>query len=424
MQNEIINEGAAALSINRLSSLTSTQRHQNPNYVTIQAAESSTEFLNEVVEEKKPKTKEELLAERALKRADKKLAIREKAEGFKRAGDVLCSSKNYKAAYPQYLEAIQLLGNVPDYYISLAAVYRKLTWYEEAAHAATRALTVDPHNLEARYVRGVSRLEQRLLKPAKTDFEIVLEHDSSHLLARTALGEVNQFVNQEGADTAEEVQMIDFGFPHWDYEALEVASVSDSSDCQHVGNGVPCRFYNHEGCSRGSECAYSHAPDEKSVRDDLGKNVCIYHLLDSCKFGRSKCVYSHNKDALPKRGWWNSPEKTAKVKAVLDVAETNARVARQHEALKWKAQVKEMRTWPKPPKSAGVNGKAMSPKKVSKDDPTQEVGATNGGLDEKPKEATIVEAEDETKAKPSPKTSEGAAPKKKTTRRYFGKKST
>jgi len=39
--------------------------------------------------------------------------------------------------------------------------------YEEAAHAATRALTFDPKNAEARYVRGVARLEQRLLKPAK-----------------------------------------------------------------------------------------------------------------------------------------------------------------------------------------------------------------------------------------------------------------
>jgi hypothetical protein len=39
---------------------------------------------------------------------------------------------------------------------------------EEAAHAATRALTIDPKNLEARYARGVARLEQRLLQPAQT----------------------------------------------------------------------------------------------------------------------------------------------------------------------------------------------------------------------------------------------------------------
>lgn len=85
MQNETPYDGAAELSINRLASLTSTQRHQNPDYIAIQAAESSTEILNEIVEEKKPKTREELLAERALKRADRKAATREKSDGFKRA---------------------------------------------------------------------------------------------------------------------------------------------------------------------------------------------------------------------------------------------------------------------------------------------------------------------------------------------------
>ncbi len=62
---------------------------------------------------------------------------------------------------------------------------------------------------------------------------------------------------------------VDFGFPRYDQDALEIASVSDSSDCNHVGNGVQCRFYNHEGCARGNACLFSHAPDEKSVRDDL-----------------------------------------------------------------------------------------------------------------------------------------------------------
>lgn len=40
-------------------------------------------------------------------------------------------------------------------------------------------------------------------------------------------------------------------------------------DCLHAGNGIPCRYYNHGGCRRGSECTYSHAPDDKSVRDDM-----------------------------------------------------------------------------------------------------------------------------------------------------------
>ena len=50
---------------------------------------------------------------------------------------------------------------------------------------------------------------------------------------------------------------------------LELESVSDSSDWNHGGNGIPCRFYNHDGCKRGNACRYSHAPDYKSVRDRL-----------------------------------------------------------------------------------------------------------------------------------------------------------
>lgn len=39
--------------------------------------------------------------------------------------------------------------------------------YVEAAHAATRALALDPKSIAARYRRGLARLEQRLLKAAK-----------------------------------------------------------------------------------------------------------------------------------------------------------------------------------------------------------------------------------------------------------------
>ena len=95
-----------------------------------------------------PKSTEELIAARALKRAARKTAVREKAEGHKRAvsgcallearrwlnadvfqGDILFETKNYKASYPQYLEAIQLWGSNPGYFISLAGAYRKLQWY-------------------------------------------------------------------------------------------------------------------------------------------------------------------------------------------------------------------------------------------------------------------------------------------------------
>ncbi|KAH9474981.1 hypothetical protein JR316_0012080 [Psilocybe cubensis] len=343
---------------------TSTETQKDTNSQAVDDSATGTPAPSVSVVLSPPKTTEELIAARALKRIARRTAIREKAEGYKRAGDILFDSRNYKASYAQYLLAIDLCPSKPSYFISLAAAYRKLKWYEEAAHAATRALTLDPKNTEARYVRGVSRLEQRLLRPAKIDFETVLEHDPSHLLARAALTEVTHFIETStqlgthalGPNPVDElVKDVDFSFPHYDQDALEIAELSDSSDCHHVGNGVQCRFYNHDGCSRGSACTFSHAPDEKSVRDDLGKNVCIYFLLDSCKFGPAKCIYSHSKVALPKHGWWTSPEQIAKVKSVLEVAEQKSREQRQLENERWKAYVKAMKAgMAKPPKSAGI----------------------------------------------------------------------
>lgn len=67
---------------------------------------------------------------------------------------------------------------------------------------------------------------------------------------------------------------------------------------QHVGNGTPCRFFNHYNgaCLSGSSCAYSHAPDEHSLRLKLdGGNICEAHLvrIGGCTMGH-RCWYSHD----------------------------------------------------------------------------------------------------------------------------------
>ena len=46
-------------------------------------------------------------------------------------------------------------------------------------------------------------------------------------------------------------------------------SLSESSDCEHTGNGIPCKFYNRTECRNGHACRYSHAPDKKSEQDAL-----------------------------------------------------------------------------------------------------------------------------------------------------------
>ena len=167
-----------------------------------------------------------------------------------------------------------------------------------------------------------------MLLPAKTDFQTVLEHDPTHILARAALSQLDHLLASDPSllqPPESSVLTMDYRFPDYDYELLEVASMSDSDESNHVGNGVPCRFYNQLGCVKGTNCEYSHAPDERSVRDLLGRNVCTYHLLSSCKFGISKCVYSHHKDALPAEGWWTSPARIAKIKATLESVEQKKR---------------------------------------------------------------------------------------------------
>ncbi|KAF5339797.1 hypothetical protein D9611_009200 [Ephemerocybe angulata] len=320
-------------------------------------------------------TKEELRLARVQKRAQKKAEKHAKAEVFKRMGDELFHKDKFEEAYIPYLEATQIWPSNVDYYNRLSMTYSRLGWYEEAAHASTRALTLNPKSIEARYLRGVARLEQRLLGAAKSgthilhppthltlitfpsnphytalprigsyqctikDLEIVTTHDANHtkaadtlqvvlksLEAGTKLG--NHTISHETAPLDAEtaaataaIPELDFSYPHYDDEALEMDTLSNTSDCNHRGNGVPCRFYNRAGCAKGSLCPFSHAPDEKSVRDDLGRNVCTYFLLDTCKFGAAKCVYSHSRSFLPKHGWWTSEEATAKVKSIVELSE-------------------------------------------------------------------------------------------------------
>ena len=51
--------------------------------------------------------------------------------------------------------------------------------------------------------------------------------------------------------------------------ALQIEDESDSEDATHVGDGKPCKFYNHTKCRYGKRCRRAHAGDSKSVRDEL-----------------------------------------------------------------------------------------------------------------------------------------------------------
>lgn len=101
----------------------------------------------------------------------------------------------------------------------------------------------------------------------RADFQTVLKQDPSSTEAKNALRETLTLMREREDD---------YDFADSDDEGpllidtkVELESVSDSSDWNHEGNGIPCRFYNHDGCKHGNDCRFSHAPNHRSVRDRL-----------------------------------------------------------------------------------------------------------------------------------------------------------
>jgi hypothetical protein len=105
------------------------------------------------------------------------------------------------------------------------------------------------------------------LTRTRADFQTVLKQDPSSTEAKNALRETHNLIRERNDE--DDIAVSDDERPLLSNTKVELESVSDSSDWNHEGNGIPCRFYNHEGCKRGNDCRFSHAPDHKSVRDRL-----------------------------------------------------------------------------------------------------------------------------------------------------------
>ena len=167
------------------------------------------------------------------------------------------------------------------------------------------------------------------------DFTTVLKQEPGSTEARNALDEIHLLLRERNRDLEPEESQYYQG-PLPTCPKVELESVSDSSEWNHVGNGFPCPYYNHDGCKRGDECEFSHAPDHKSVRDRLyvsssdislahgiadfvcwpsGRNICVRFLLGDCS---APCVYSHDKTYLPSGQWWESEEGLHAVWRVLE----------------------------------------------------------------------------------------------------------
>lgn len=113
------------------------------------------------------------------------------------------------------------------------------------------------------------------LAPADPQFPAAILDARRELALLKADGYEDQWADSGGQELdSDEDESDDDGFdffePALDDRPSEIVSDSDSSDCEHQGNGVPCRFYNHDGCAKGSKCKFKHAPTkDKSTRDQL-----------------------------------------------------------------------------------------------------------------------------------------------------------
>ncbi|KAJ7082662.1 hypothetical protein B0H15DRAFT_932609 [Mycena belliarum] len=327
----------------------------------------------------------EALAARAAKRSAISARKRAQAQDRQAFGVTLMKIKNYEGAAGCFADACALWRTNPVAHCDLATAYLHLGRFGDAESAASAALALDPKLVEARYARAMARKGRGLARGAITDFETVLELAPENEAAQAAVRELraaeaasaepapapaegsvtpkaNGAGEGEGAEQAaaeqpppvaaaqDEAQAAaaeqpkeekptpekEAPEPEPDYalplpsaapRAPSDASNSDTSDAQHRGNGTPCLFYNHQGCARAGSCKFSHAPDEKSVRDGLGKNVCLYFLLGECKFG-TKCIYTHARGALPAGGWWEDDARVEAMKKRIEEVRERSREKR------------------------------------------------------------------------------------------------
>ncbi|KAI4518575.1 hypothetical protein GGG16DRAFT_118292 [Schizophyllum commune] len=189
-----------------------------------------------------------------------------------------------------------------DRYVELCKIYHQQCRYYEAELAATRALTFNPMHLNVRYTRGNIRRMAKNYHGALADFNFVQATNPGFKKTASAIEQVRPLADAAGPPPED----ADYDFPqaHGGCEDWVAQYIGDD---KYTSTAPSCRFHNHDGCARGEKCTFSHAPDEKSVRDAVGQNVCLHFLLDDCRFGAEKCIYSHSRADLPPNGWWDDP---------------------------------------------------------------------------------------------------------------------
>ncbi|KAJ3832629.1 hypothetical protein F5878DRAFT_449778 [Lentinula raphanica] len=275
-----------------------------------------------------PRPREAEVEARAARRKIVDQRKREAADEVKEKGNDLFKVGNYDEAVKLYKQASKIYKPLPAYMLNLAAAYIKLERWSEAEIAADDAILVDPTLLKAyfrrararkcdgKYVGAIRDIKQCLkMSPNCADFKTELAATRRERDAKNGFDgdkyEAEDEKNEDSEDRRYKASLM-FGLgrefiPESTLHVLDCPS--DSEDYEHQGRKdrqvkSPCRNYNHEGCQLGKGCRYKHAPDGRSVRDELGRNVCLHFLINRCKSG-DECSYAHEKLYLPSNGWWN-----------------------------------------------------------------------------------------------------------------------
>ncbi|KAH7102868.1 TPR-like protein [Auriculariales sp. MPI-PUGE-AT-0066] len=273
------------------------------------------------VKEPNPARNADLVA-RVQLRQDKAARRGAAHDDLKDKGNELFKEGKYEEAGDMYKRAIEVVGN-PSFddawafphthacmpsMLNLIQVFLKTDDPEAAEDLATHALRADPQNVKARYRRGIARFETERYRAAAGDFGTVvkLDPDLKEALTwyRRAKDKEEEARDEDGFDYEDDHAAIDWltsfreelapdaweDDPHPDDDTH-----SNTSDCDHEGNGTPCRYYNQSRCNRGRDCEFSHTPDIiRSVRDKLGRNVCLEHIFGICTHGLDRCYFSHS----------------------------------------------------------------------------------------------------------------------------------
>ncbi|EIW52918.1 uncharacterized protein TRAVEDRAFT_31918 [Trametes versicolor FP-101664 SS1] len=197
---------------------------------------------------------------------------------------------------------------------NLAAALLKLERWDLAQSAAGRALYHDPKNKKARFRRAMARKHLKRYYGAKLDLQKFMYLDMTKMNEEgfrefqildelQAQGDEVEWPLNAGEGEADEEE-----------EWVEVEELLDPEEYKRASDAGPCREYNHEGCSKGDECPRGHTPMEViTTRDELGRNVCMYWLLDTCEKGDA-CEYAHDKTYLPPSGWWTDEKRQGRIR--------------------------------------------------------------------------------------------------------------